>query len=63
MASITLLLPMAMATTELTHALPCEDVCALQTTSGAERNSLRMSWVVATDSSGERRLLIRWDGA
>ncbi len=60
MACITLFAqPMAMATTQLARAIPQETVCR-QWEAGAARSTLRMSWVVATDSKGSKRLRIEW---
>jgi len=50
---------MAMATTQLARAIPQETVCR-QWEAGAARSTLRMSWVVATDSKGSKRLRIEW---
>ena len=63
MACITFLVPMVMATTERARAICYEDVRIGQSESTVERNSLRMSWVVATDSTGKERLRMRWTAA
>ena len=51
---------MAMATTELARAICYEDVRIGQSESTAERNSLRMSWVVVTGSDDSRKLQMQW---
>jgi hypothetical protein len=57
MACITLFAPrVAMATTQLARVIHCEGVSTPQLVSNVERNSLRMSWVVVTDSAGDRHL-------
>jgi len=60
MACVTLFAPMAMATIELARAIHCEDAWTGQFDSNVERTSLRMSWVVVTDSSGNRKLQVQW---
>lgn len=60
MACIPLLAPMAVATTRLARIIYCEDASAWQIESSAERNSLRASWVVVTDSDGNRKLQMQW---
>ena len=59
MACMTLIAPMAMATTQLAHVVRCEDAPVSQETR-VERTPLRMSWVVATDGNGKRTLRICW---
>lgn len=51
--------PMAMATTQLARAIPREAV-RWQREAGALSSSLRMSWVVVTDSERKKRLRIDW---
>ena len=60
MTCITLFAPMAMATSELVRAIHFEDVSTGQFEGNVERTSLRMSWVVVTDSNGSRRLQMQW---
>ena len=48
--------PMAMATTQLARVSHCDGVSSSQLVSNVERNSVRMSWVVVTDSAGDRHL-------
>lgn len=59
MATITLIAPMAMATTQLARVVRYEEASVWQQ-SRAERMPLRMSWVVAIDSDGNRRLQMQW---
>jgi len=64
MACITLLAqPMAVATTKFARAIHYEDACTRQSESNVERNTLRMNWVVVTDSTGQQRLRMRWTPA
>ena len=57
MACITLFATrVAMATTQLARVIHCEGVSTPQLVSNVERNSVRMSWVVVTDSAGDRHL-------
>jgi len=64
MACITLLAqPLAMATTQLVRAIPRDDAFTWQQESNAERNGLRMSWVVVTDQQGNRQLRMQWASA
>ena len=51
--------PMAMATTELVRAVPREAV-SRQKYAGATRSTVRMSWVVVTDSEGRKQLRMEW---
>jgi len=60
MACITLVAPMAMATTELTRAIHCEHAWTWQFQENVERKSLSMSWVVVTDGNGNRKLQVHW---
>jgi len=60
MACITLFAPVAMATTQLSRVTHYEDASTLQVESNVERTPLRMSWVVATDSDGNRKLQMQW---
>ena len=59
MACMTLIAPMAMATTQLARAVRYEETFVSQETR-VERTPLRMSWVVATDGNGKRTLEIEW---
>jgi hypothetical protein len=52
---------MAMPTTQLTCAIQYEDADSWRLESNAKRKSLRMSWVVVTDSHGRRQLRIQWE--
>ena len=49
-----------MATTELTRAACCEVCWPRAAGQEAEQKVLRMNWVVATDQSGKRQLLMHW---
>ena len=61
MACITLFAqPMAMATTQLAHAIHNEYVSVSQLEGDVERKSLSMSWVVVSDNNGNRKLQIQW---
>jgi hypothetical protein len=61
MACIPLFAPLvAMATTQLARVIHCEGVSTPQLVSNVERNSVRMSWVVVTDSAGDRHLQMQW---
>ena len=60
MACITLLpQPMAMATTQLTRVIRYENSAPWRSELNPER-SLRMNWVVVTDSNGSRGLRMQW---
>jgi hypothetical protein len=52
--------PMAMATTQLASVIHHENVSPWQVEPKTAHNSLRMSWVVVTDESGQRQLRMRW---
>ena len=52
--------PVAMATTQLARVVHYEDAATWQFEPSGERNSLRMSWVVVTDSHGNRNLQMNW---
>jgi len=60
MACITLLAPLAMATTALVRAAHNEIAGARQFENNVGRRTLSMSWVVVTDSAGKRKLQARW---
>lgn len=61
MACITLVAqPMAMATTQLAREVHYEHTSAWHFAGNVEHSSLRMNWVVVTDSNGNRRLQIQW---
>jgi len=60
MACITLFAPLAMATTQLARAVQYENVSGLQLRDFVDRKTLRMSWVVVTDSNGNRKLQMQW---
>ena len=61
MACITLFAPVAaMATTQLARVIHCDRVSSPQLVSNVERNSVRMSWVVVTDSAGDWHLQMQW---
>jgi hypothetical protein len=61
MACITLFeQPMAMATTQLARVIHYENVSSYQLEDHMEHESLSMSWVVVTDSHGNRKLQIQW---
>ena len=59
MASMILIKPMAMATTQLARVVRYEKASVLENPR-VERTPLRMSWVVATDGDGKRKLQIEW---
>ena len=59
MACMTLIAPMTMATTQLARVVRYEEASVLENLR-LERTPLRMSWVVATDGDGKRKLRIRW---
>ena len=59
MACMTLIAPMAMATTQLARVVRNEEASVLEDPR-LERSPLRMSWVVATDGDGKRKLQIQW---
>ncbi len=60
MACMTLLAqPMAMATTQLEHVIRYE-VSAPWQGQNAERQPLRMNWVVVTGKNGRRVLHMQW---
>ena len=52
--------PLAMATTQLVRAVHYEVAPNTQLERTVERKSLSMSWVVVTDSNGNRKLQIQW---
>ena len=61
MACITLVAqPLAMATTQLARIVHYEVAPDWQLEGTVERKSLSMSWVVVTDSNGNRKLQIQW---
>jgi hypothetical protein len=61
MACITLFAqPMAMATTEFARVVQREDASTWQMEPHVDRAPLRMSWVVVTDSNGNRQLRMQW---
>jgi len=49
-----------MATTQLARAAHYEDIRVGQFEINVERILLRMSWVVVTDSAGNRKLKMEW---
>jgi hypothetical protein len=59
MACMTLVAPMAVATTQLARVVRYQEA-SLWETPGVELTPLRMSWVVATDGDGKRKLRIEW---
>jgi len=60
MACITLIAPVAMATTQFARVIHYEDASTLHVENTVERTPLHMSWVVATDSDGNRKLQMQW---
>jgi hypothetical protein len=61
MACITLFAqPMAMATTQLARVIHCENISSCHLEDHVERKAPSMSWVVVTDSNGNRKLQIQW---
>ena len=61
MACISLIEPMAMATTQLARVISYQDVSTIHVETSMERSPLRMSWVVATDDKGNRKLQMQWE--
>lgn len=59
MASMTLIAPMAIATTQLARVVRYEDTLVSQETR-VKLTPPRMSWAVATDGNGNRTLRLRW---
>lgn len=59
MVSMILIAPMAMATTQLARVVRYEEASVLENPR-LERTALRMSWVVATDGDGLRKLQMQW---
>ena len=59
MASMILIAPMAMATTQLARVVRYEEASVWESPR-VEPTPLRMSWVVATDGDGKRKLQIKW---
>jgi hypothetical protein len=59
MACMTLFAPLAMATTQLARVVQYEDASTWQLET-VGRGSLRMSWVVVTDSDGKPQLRMSW---
>ena len=59
MSCMTLIAPVAMATTQLARAVRYEETFVSQETR-VERVPLGMSWVVATDGHGKRELKMQW---
>jgi hypothetical protein len=60
MACITFIAPTTMATTQLARAIQYEEASVWQE-STPERTPLRMSWVVASDRDGKRKLQMQWE--
>ena len=60
MACITLVAPLAMATTELARAAHYEVAGFRQFEINVAHTTLSASWVVVTDSAGRRKLRMRW---
>ncbi len=64
MACITLFAQsMAMATTQLARVIHCESISSCHLEDHVERKAPSMSWVVVTDSNGNRKLQIQWTPA
>jgi len=65
MACITLLAPpIAVTTTQLARAIHHEAAAPWQIELNLQqRNILRLSWVLVTDSDGSRRLRMQWASA
>ena len=61
MACITLVTPLAMATTELARVIHYVDASTWRFDGIVERKALSMSWVVVTDSAGNRKLQMQWE--
>jgi len=55
--------PTAMAATQLARTLRYEDSTSWPTDGNLEVSPLRLSWVVVTDASGNRRLRMQWEPA
>ena len=62
MACMTLIAPVAMATTQLARVVRYEEPLVSEETR-VERAPLRMSWVVATDGDGKRKLHMQWEAS
>jgi hypothetical protein len=61
MACITSFAPtLAMATTKLARALHYEAASTFHVETHEKRAPLRVSWVVTTDNTGNRRLQMQW---
>lgn len=52
--------PVTMATTQLVRVIHYEEALAWQVEGKVEHLALSMSWVVVTDSNGNRKLQIQW---
>jgi hypothetical protein len=52
--------PLAMATTQLARVIRYERLSTWQLEKTADRKVPRMSWVVVTDSNGNRKLEAQW---
>jgi hypothetical protein len=52
--------PMAMATTQFTRVISCESADLWHFDSSTANKTLRMNWVVVTDSNGARQLRMQW---
>lgn len=61
MACMTLSAPIAITTTQLARAIRHEEASVWQEPR-PERMSLRVSWVVASDRDGKRKLQMQWEG-
>jgi hypothetical protein len=59
MASMILIAPVAMATTQLARVVRYQEASDW-VSPRVERTPLRMSWVVATEGDGKRKLQIEW---
>ncbi len=55
--------PLAMATTQLVSTVQHEDTFSCHVEPKMEHKTVRMSWVVVTDESGQRQLRMHWVAA
>ena len=62
MACMTRIAPVAMATTQLARVVRYDETLVSEETR-VERTLLRMSWVVATDGDGKRKLHMQWESS
>ena len=63
MASIALIAPVAMATTQFELAISDDGILGCTADMRITQSLLRMSWVVTTGKNGDRRLRLTWEGS